>query len=82
MQGKRLSTQGDGKFPDDIQPGDYWLGANGVWWICAPSNEIGHISQHKVTEHEDGTITVSPSILITGGRAWHGMLEHGVWREL
>lgn len=33
---------------------------------------------------EDGTITVSPSILISHweGRSWHGYLERGVWREV
>lgn len=36
---------------------------------------------HVVTEHEDGTITVEPSILCrTCG--WHGYLERGVWREV
>jgi hypothetical protein len=34
--------------------------------------EIGH----SVTEHEDGTITVSPSIQ---GDKYHGNLIRGVW---
>lgn len=36
---------------------------------------------HQVTEHEDGTITVTPSIQcrVCG---WHGYLERGVWREV
>jgi hypothetical protein len=39
-----------------------------------------------VVEHEDGTITVSPSILVSTSRdgkpleVWHGFLERGVWR--
>jgi hypothetical protein len=39
---------------------------------------------HTIVEHEDGTITVSPSILVTGshGKQWHGYLERGVWREV
>ena len=42
---------------------------------------MGGLENHDVTEHEDGTITVSPSILITGeGGSWHGYLELGVWR--
>jgi hypothetical protein len=35
------------------------------------------------TEHEDGTITVSPSILVSNpqqGELFHGHLERGVWR--
>lgn len=30
-----------------------------------------------ITEHDDGSITVSPSIMDPGG--WHGRLERGVW---
>lgn len=36
---------------------------------------------HSIVEHEDGTITVSPSILVTGGEEWHGYLERGIWRS-
>jgi hypothetical protein len=59
---------------------------NGRDWFCTtPNGLFGNISLHTVTEHEDGTITVSPSILVTSrnGRApsWHGFLERGVWRE-
>lgn len=32
----------------------------------------------RIVEHEDGTITVTPSIMDPGG--WHGFLERGVWR--
>ena len=58
-------------------------------WQCRPfSHHAGGIGKHEVTEHEDGTITVSPSILLTDfdeqGNTiqWHGYLEHGVWREV
>jgi hypothetical protein len=63
----------------------------GVWeWHGnAPGNHGCNLSRHKVEEHEDRTITVSPSILIfythpdTNQRVelWHGYLEHGVWRS-
>jgi len=42
---------------------------------------------HTVVEHEDGTISVYPSILwsrehcILEKSWWHGYLEKGVWRE-
>jgi hypothetical protein len=42
---------------------------------------------HTKTEHEDGTLTLSPSYLwgadygMGPKAAWHGYLEHGVWRE-
>lgn len=77
-----------------LQPGDYGKDIHGIWHCCAPrdtgsnfTNFHGTLgdgqSYHKVTEHEDGTITVSPSILIaTHDRgSWHGYLERGVWRE-
>lgn len=50
---------------------------------CAPNGSVGDLSGHEVTEHDDGTITVSPSILINQppDKQWHGYLERGVWRE-
>lgn len=55
----------------------------GIWYCRPPGTAIGceaNLSQHTITEHEDGTITVSPSILISGGCDWHGFLERGEWR--
>jgi len=44
---------------------------------------------HLVVEHEDGTITVSPSILWGKDQMpaypdtwWHGFLERGEWRSV
>jgi hypothetical protein len=31
----------------------------------------------EITEHDDGTISVQPSIMDPGG--WHGFLDRGVW---
>lgn len=72
--------------PPDVQRGDYWRWSD-RWWCMTPSGFIGNLSLHTVTVHDDQTITVSPSILVTeqiGGekRAWHGFLEKGVWREV
>jgi hypothetical protein len=75
-----------------LGPGDYCLNPrDGNWYVRAPVNEhqhfLGNLARHKVVEHEDGTITVSPSILITAHDdrgneiKWHGYLERGVWRE-
>ena len=69
---------------DDLQPGDYWR-ASGVWYCRTPSGDMGSLRGHEVTEHEDGTITVSPSILVGGGNMtelWPSYLERGVWREV
>lgn len=60
--------------------GDYGR-IGGVWYARPPGSHMGCLDNHEVTEHEDGTITVSPSILIDDGRKpWHGYLERGVWR--
>ena len=68
---------------DVFAPGDYGKLRDG-WYGRPPRGGLGNLENHDVTEHEDGTITVSPSILIDDGRPerrWHGYLEHGVWRE-
>lgn len=45
-----------------------------------------NLDAHSVVEHENGTITVSPSILVTRRidepQLWHGYLQQGVWKEL
>ena len=71
----------------DYEPGDYGL-CDQVWYARPPVDLrlTGNLSLHEVVEHEDGTITVSPSILcsttVNGEPAsWHGFLERGVWRE-
>ncbi len=55
-----------------------------VWYVKTPNGHLGNVSNHEVTEHEDGTITVSPSILVSDhtGELWHGFLEHGIWRSV
>ena len=59
----------------------------GEWMFFIPHCGIGRLGKHQVTEHEDGTITVSPSILLTGRNddneqfTRHGFIERGVWRE-
>ena len=57
--------------------GNHWLG-------CTPNGLFAGLGNHEVVEHEDGTITASPSILVThwSGKSWHGYLERGIWREV
>lgn len=62
---------------------------HGVWYARVPYSDphldlTANLGAHQVTEHGDGTITVSPSILVDDGAAghrWHGFLEKGMWRE-
>jgi hypothetical protein len=86
MNGKRVDADpNDQYFPSPhLEPGNYGKGADGVWHCRPPWKHAGgNLANHAVTEHEDGTITVAPSILITipGMGTWHGFLERGVWRE-
>lgn len=84
MQGRRIhgrDKDGDGKSWYAPEPGDYWH--DGQSWMAETPNGLrGALSEHDVVEHEDGTITVSPSILVTGQETWHGYLDRGVWREV
>ena len=86
-------TQGRRVYCNEIglkleKPGDYGT-VNGHWKAWPPGilKRAGgaYLDSHTVTEHEDGTITVSPSILwdesMGTGDTWHGYLERGVWRE-
>lgn len=68
-------------------PGEYGRSMDGSWYCVPPSEPelIGNLSNHKIVEHEDGTITVTPSILITQSwrnLVWHGYIERGIWRKI
>lgn len=92
--------------PHDLEPGDYMAhqfedGKIGVW-VRLPEPGGGHgpccLSTWDPVIHEDGTLTLSPSILahptklgpknrIRPGESftvpeWHGYLERGIWREV
>lgn len=90
MQGRRLP---DGFHYFDAEPGDYWKqllgtveepGEKFIWSVRDPDGHLGSLTKHEVVEHEDGTITVSPSILNDRppSGSWHGFLERGVWRSV
>ena len=74
----------------DLPAGGYcFLADEGNWYARAPieaEDYTGGLRKHTVTEHEDSTITVSPSIVFytKDGKsvAWHGYLERGIWREV
>lgn len=86
LMGRRLP---DNDIADDpFQPGTYGRvlieipDKHWEWRCTTPNNHHGNLSDHTVIEHEDKTITVEPSILITGGKdgnkkLWHGWLTKG-----
>lgn len=63
-------------------PGQYGKDSSGNWVGVTPNAMYAGLEKHTVVEHEDATITVSPSIEVKGGGYWHGFLERGVWREV
>lgn len=80
MNGSRVYDKG----PHQLLEGEY-VNWEGGWYAHCPGPDdlVANVSGHKVTEHEDGTISVSPSIRCTDGAAghsYHGYLERGVWR--
>jgi hypothetical protein len=59
-----------------------------TWYCCTPNGHMGNLAGHTITENENDTITVSPSILVqfTNSKGkkqelWHGYLENGIWRS-
>lgn len=94
FQGKRVELVPQPGGFQLLKPGEYGKWTDGTWWACTPNGHGCNLSAHHVTEHTDGsisvshdaTITVSPSILVTeriGSRdveLWHGWLERGIWR--
>lgn len=57
-----------------------------VVWLRLPDGASGRIhggpDGWQITEHEDGTVTSSPSIFNSPPNGWHGYLEKGVFREV
>jgi len=89
-QGCRVYFLNGNMWEHEWKCGDYGKAENGDWFLKVPEERLGGFYHLKldnrwtITEHDDGTITVNPSILIRGGPdgkvEWHGYLVHGVWR--
>lgn len=93
MQGRRCGDSCQKYY--DAQPGDYWRdfhepqrmgapdaerGRDFFWTIKDPRGQLGTLLDHEVIEHEDGTITVSPSIW-DAPNGYHGWLRAGEWTD-
>jgi len=74
MQGRRVYPGDEGHLR--LAEGDYGWDADGLFQCRPPGADVGTLDGHTVTEHEDGTATVEPSIF---GPRFHGWLRRGVW---
>lgn len=93
IPGQRHDLEGEDL---NLGSGEYGKDPDGVWWVRVPQLEenetypfgfhsgVSNLNSHEVVEHNDGTITVSPSIRVTGhhSQEWHGTLEKGIWKEI
>jgi len=81
ITGRRVFPDKDGNLK--LAEGDYGKDGRGIWNVRPPGHHTGSIPEHEVVEHCDGTITVSPSILIDepGIGTWHGWLKKGVFES-
>lgn len=84
--GKRVD-----KPPHELEDGEYSrYDVDENWYACCPGTGrrlVANLASHTVVEHDDGTITVSPSIECRGSSwekdaHWHGFLEKGVWKSV
>jgi hypothetical protein len=90
MEGRRSESYED----FFAAPGAWWplrsLDHGGtVWHIHTPCGHSGQLAslaegdpeEHTVVEHDNGAITVEPSIVCTQC-GWHGHLRNGVWEQV
>lgn len=96
IQGARVMPNSDGWLDQNemAKPGSYGHATNdrvkdtrvGWWEVTAPDGSMGSLDPavHTITEHEDGTITVTPSLDFSKRKpgGWHGYLTRGVFRSV
>lgn len=84
FEGIAFATTHD--FTNDHRPGWVHLQQHNAgyvdratYFIRTPGGDVGqlHKSTHKVTEHENGTITVEPTLVMP--RGWFGSLSEGIF---
>lgn len=94
-QGIRVMPNADGWLSREIDlPARYGRvtaekgqrGSVGWWQVTTPDGSLGCLdpSVHTITEHEDGTITVEPSLNMSKRKpgGWHGWLRRGVFESV
>ncbi len=95
-QGTRVFSNAEGwlKGEELYKPASYGratnplvIGRSAGWWtVTAPNGDACSLDPavHQVVEHDDGTITVSPSIDMSRIKpsGWHGFLVNGVFTRV
>lgn len=82
MQGRHVADNTDAR---QAKPGDYWWNdwtGKRELWFRDPHGDAGRVTTHTVEEHDDGTVSVAPSIAPKPGEdGYHGLLTQGVWSD-
>jgi hypothetical protein len=75
----------------ELRPGDYCRTGGTAWGFRTPNGIYFAIDTadprcHALAEHEDGSVTLSPSVACSPGscgvaEGYHGHIERGVWRD-
>jgi len=79
MKGVRVEWDGQ----SILNEGEYAKAPSGTWYAMCPGNHLANLKGHSIIEHEDGTITASPSktsrvvARISGKRNLETMLKKG-----
>jgi hypothetical protein len=88
MKGRRVEYRESWQPNKGPQPGDYWKDSGGYFGGVTPNGHFCNLAAHAIIEHDDATITVTPSILVSGNvgvspvrTMWHGWLKNGEWIE-
>jgi len=71
------------KEPHELRPGEYgkWAADDHFYGMPPGTDLLANLASHTIDQHEDGTITVTPSILVSDNKtSWHGYLTRGEWK--
>lgn len=81
-------TRCDGKETHLLEPGEWKRDDDGSVYFVTPNGHLGHtrVGTWSHEWHEDGTVTIQPSLRLSGGREgnqtlWHGYLTKGVFES-
>jgi len=81
IKGRRLPDTDDiDNIIGNMEKGDY-IKCKNSWWCVLPNGSFCNITTWTITENEDRTITVTPSINNLGENGWHGFLTNGEFKS-